>query len=173
MTLGSSTKALEKTKWLLKHFVRPGGGIVCVFGEIDIRVHVCKMQREHRKTMQEVVDDIIKRYSRFLIWLRDLGYDVYCWGPIASQPDSCENNPKYPRNGSMFERNKATEYFNKELKQICLKEGIGFMSIFDKLVDDNYNTLFCYYSDDHVHLSNRAMILAKEEWEKYGFQTKG
>lgn len=156
----------EKVTYLCQNFIQPHAKIICCLGEIDLRVHVFKQTKLQNRTYQQIVDDILTEYIRFLIWLKDHGYQVYCWGPIASQTESCPLDPMFPRNGTEIERNKATAYFNQRLSALCQKYGIVYLSIFDKMVTDDYRTLEQYLSPDRCHLSQRALSLAIPEWQK-------
>lgn len=119
--------------------------------------------------VETVVDSIIENYTKYLCFMKNLGFKMYAWAPVASQPDCIEISKKYPRYGSMQDRNKATLYFSKALKQKCEQLGIGVMSIAEELVDLEGNTKIEYYSKDGVHLSQSAKLIAEEEWKRYGF----
>lgn len=171
----SSTKTLEKTKWILKTIARTqgraGGVIVLAFGEIDIRVQIFNRCRDVDNYKAEV-DLVLEHYFRYIRFIQQKGYKVCCWGPVASQPDSCKDNPKFPRAGTEYERNLATLYFNEKLREWCDANAVAFMSIFGRLVDAELRTRTEFYSSDCVHLSRRALSLAKEEWDKHGFNKR-
>ncbi|MCI9377186.1 MAG: hypothetical protein HFI06_01370 [Eubacterium sp.] len=157
----------EKVAWLCQNFICPHAKIICCLGEIDLRVHVFKQTKRQNKDYKQIVDDILTEYIRFLVSLSDQGYQIYCWGPIASQTQSCPLDPMFPRNGSEMERNQATAYFNLQLSALCQEHGIVFLSIFNNMITDEYQTLEQYLSADRCHLSQRALPLAKEEWKKH------
>ena len=156
----------EKVTHLCRHFIRPHAKIICCLGEIDLRVHVFKQTKRQHKDAIQIVDDILMEYIHFLTSLKNQGYQVYCWGPIASQTQNCPLDPMFPRNGSETERNQATAYFNRQLSDLCAKYGIVFLSIFDRMITNEYQTIEQYLSADRCHLSQRALPLAKEEWKK-------
>lgn len=118
------------------------------------------------KSYKEIVDDILAKYLPFLLYLQSQGYRVSCWGPIASQKESCPLNPKFPRNGSEKERNLATAYFNQRLSEMCGEHGILFLSVFDKMISPNFETLEQYLSSDGCHLGQNALSIALPEWQK-------
>lgn len=163
---GTTFRFHEKVIYLCRNFIQPHAKIICCLGEIDLRVHVFKQAKLQNRPYQVIVDDILSEYIQFLISLKDQGYQVYCWGPIASQTESCPLDPMFPRNGTEIERNKATAYFNLQLSALCQKSGIQYLSIFDKMVTADYRTLEQYLSPDRCHLSQSALSLAIPEWQK-------
>lgn len=156
----------EKTDYLCQNFIRPHAKIICSLGEIDLRVHIFKQTKLQNRTYRQIVDDILAQYIQFLTHLKNQGYQVYCWGPIASQKESCPLDPMFPRNGTETERNKATAYFNRQLSTLCQKHDIVFLSIYEKMVTTDYQTLEQYLSPDRCHLSQSALSLAIPEWQK-------
>ena len=156
----------EKAEYLIQNFIKPNASIICCLGEIDIRVHVFKQSAIQQQPFSKIVDDILSEYITFLIFLKEMGYKTYCWAPIASQKETCLVDPQFPRFGTEEERNKATEYFNSQLSVLCKRHNIGFLSIFNDMITDKYQTIDSYLSEDHCHLSQRALSLVKKEWQK-------
>ena len=156
----------EKAEYLIQNFIKPNASIICCLGEIDIRVHVFKQSSLQQQPFTKIIDDILSEYISFLVFLKEKGYSTYCWAPIASQRDSCLVDPQFPRVGTEVERNKATEYFNSQLSVLCQKHDIGFLSIFNGMITDEYMTIDEYLSEDQCHLSQRALPLAEKEWQK-------
>ena len=153
---GSSNRFREKLDWALKNFILPDAKILCVLGEVDLRAHVFKQTARQGKDYKAIIDEILDNYMEFLLWLRDLGHEVLCWGPIASQNDTCPVTEEYPRIGTTAERNKATEYFNEELCRRCGENGIGFISLFSDMITEDMQTDEKYLSPDKVHLGQFA-----------------
>ena len=158
----------EKVEYLCRDFIKPGARILCCLGEIDIRVHVWKQAGLQQKPYRDIVDEILAQYVSFLLRLRQQGYQVSCWGPIASQKENCPPDPKFPRNGTEVQRNMAAAYFNRQLSQLCGEQGIPFLSVFEHMITEDYLTLDEYLSPDHCHLGQRALTLALPEWQKLG-----
>ncbi len=162
---GTTVKAREQIEALCKsHFVskKQNGVFLCCFGEIDCRVHVLKQaEKIPGGNYKEVVDNIISNYLSFLKWLKDYG-DVWCWGPVASQSEKTPVDPGFPRYGSEYDRNKVTAYFNEQLKIVCEENGIGFISVFPKLINNEGLTKEEYYLDG-VHLNQKAVVLANDQ----------
>lgn len=164
---GTATKAREQIEELCKSsFVSKNGKEVflCCFGEIDCRVHVIKQaEKKFNGNYEMVIDEIILHYCEFLIWLKQYG-DVWCWGPVASQSEKTPIDPGFPRYGKECDRNKVTAYFNNKLRSACEENGIGFITVYPKLIDDNGMTKEQYYLDG-VHLNQSAVSLANDQLE--------
>lgn len=163
----ASTKAREKVEYLLSSkLIVNGQAVLCVFGEIDCRVHVILQAEKQQLDYGSVIDCIISNYLEFLLFLaRD--HRVLVWGPIPSQKDGMKKNPDFPYYGKESDRNRVTEIFNEKLEHTCKMNDIGFISIFKSLVDKDYKTKPEYIADG-CHLSQRAWIFAIEEFEKIG-----
>ena len=160
----SQNRVKEKIEYLLSHNIIPQGTyILCCFGEIDIRNQVFKQVERQKVPYQKVVDDILHEYALFLQKMTARGYKMICWGPVASQKDVWHGNKDFPAVGTELERNQATKYFNRQLEKICADLGATFVSIFDDLVDENGKTKEKYFMDP-CHLSQRAMVLAKNKF---------
>lgn len=158
----SSTRGREKVDFLCEQFIPHNSRLMFSYGEIDLRVWVLKQAEIRKCTYKEVIDDILEHYLEFLLEMQSRGYDVSVWGPIATQKDDAMYDESFPRYGAEQERNHATEYFNQQLQCQCEQHGIGFFSIFNKLIDSDYRSKQEYYLGDGVHLNQKAMTLAKE-----------
>ena len=157
----TTTKAREKIEYLIrKKYLPPQSTILCCFGEIDLRVHILKLAETRNQSQRELIDNTLNNYIDFLLFLSRNEYQVYCWGAIATQTNDAPDNLEFPKYGDEINRNKATKYFNDKLGIMCKKNRIGFISIFDELVDKNYSTKKEFYSSDNCHLGQKAMELA-------------
>lgn len=164
--INASTLFHEKIEYLCNSFIKPNAHIIFCLGEIDLRVHVFRQTNLQNKNYQKIVDQILAEYLSFLVSMKEKGFHIYCWGPIASQRETCPVDPAFPRTGSETERNMATAYFNQQLSSLCQQNGITFLSVFDQMITDNFQTKEEYLSDDHCHLSQRALALAQPVWKK-------
>ncbi len=163
---GTSSSFREKLDYLLDCFVQPRSRILCCLGEIDLRVHVFKQTAIQSRSYREIVDEILEPYTLLLLQLQDQGYQVSCWGPIASQSERCPLDTRYPRCGTEVQRNMATEYFNQQLSRICAEHDIPFLSVFAQMITPDYLTIEHYLSPDRCHLGQRALPLLKPELVK-------
>lgn len=163
---GTRTQGREKVDYLLDNWILPNSKILFVLGEIDIRVHVIKQAEIQNVSVETVVSHVVDNYFECLVELSKK-YEINVWGAIPSQSDTSGIDINYPRYGNMQDRNIATKKFNDFLKERCDKEGIGFISVYDYLIDDNMRTRTWYYMDN-VHLSRLSWAFAKNEFEKIG-----
>lgn len=161
----------EKILHLQKiNFITENIPVLCVVGEIDIRVHVFRQAEKKKVSYKAIIDEIVFRYLESVT--KAFGNrEIYIWGPIATQSDKCAKDKDFPRYATEIERNKATEYFNQILERECFKRNFRFISIFKKLIDNNYKTKLEYY-EDAVHLSSKAWELAESEFLKMGIGVK-
>lgn len=165
---GSNGRVVEKTRYLAESGMLPAKASVMVsLGEIDCRVHVKKQSELQNKTVENIIDDILVHYENYLKMLQGYGYNVICWGPVASQKE-CEVDPAYPRYGSEEERNEITEIFNRKLKNFCSANSMGFSTLFYEMIDSDYKTKPEFLSADGVHLSQRVLPDGILQLEKDG-----
>ena len=157
LTFNTSTKFREKLDYLLCDIIEDEADIMFVMGEIDIRAHVFKESNKRGCDYRTIVDDIVKNYINMMRMVKERGYKVFCFGPIASQSDTVPSGGVFLRYGSEIERNHATEYFNYILKEMCTKEEIKFASIFDQMITSDYKTKTELLCSDGCHLSQKAL----------------
>ena len=165
----SQTKVWQKTESIIESNLIPHGGqILLCFGEIDCRVHLIRQAELQQRTFEDVARDTVGSYMIYARWLRDKGFQVTCWGAIATQKGMGSEKQEFPCHGSEIERNKVTRIFNAILETECLREEIGFCSIFDQMIDEKMETLSDYISSDNCHLSQRAVPLVVEAFLERG-----
>lgn len=135
--------------------------VLFCFGEVDIRAHLIKQMETQNKPMELIVQECVDRYFNVLLNYKNMGVKVMAWGPIASWHDSKQYTGG-PSFGTMIERNNTTKEFNRYLEELCVKNDITFISIFDKMTDENNITIPEYldnWEGSHMHLSQTAMPL--------------
>ena len=165
---GSTEGFLEKLDFLMEHFITKGSKVVVSLGEIDIRCHVFKQTQLQSRSYEAIVDDILENFFDMLLYVKEHDYDVYVWGPIASQIDKCPIGEYLPRVGSEEDRNKATRYFTVKAMERCNWIGIGFASLFEEMIDENLRTRESFICEDMCHLTQGIYDLAIKEWERSG-----
>ena len=117
---------------------------------------------------ENIVKECVDRYFQVILTYKNNGVKVLVWGPIASWHDS-KPYTGGPSFGSNLERNELTKLFNEYIKELCDKNGIGFISIFNHMVNSNNETKAEYLDDwkgSHIHLSQRSMDLILNEFKK-------
>lgn len=154
----SSFHTKEKTNFLIKNGLLPKGAtILTSFGEIDCRVHVKKQAEKQHCSPEQVIDSIIHNYAEYLLELKNRGYHIIVYGPIASQPETTQIDPSFPRSGTEQERNHITRLFNQRLQKFCFLNGLEFFTIFEDLLnDDNTTKREFLRQEDGVHLNEKA-----------------
>ncbi|WP_026650962.1 hypothetical protein [Butyrivibrio proteoclasticus] len=159
---GSTNMFREKLDWLIEEFITEKSRIIVCLGEIDIRAHVFKEVEKQGVSYEEVVDGIVANYFEFLDFLAGKGFEVTCYGPVASQRDSWPTTEDHPRIESEKERNLATKYFNDKCQQLCELKGYSFFTMFYDMVDENMCTREEYMSADMFHLGQFGAEKLKE-----------
>lgn len=163
----SSTQGLKRVNWLLKNKIPKESILILCFGEIDIRCHVIKQSKVQNKTTEEIIDNIINNYAKFIKYLQEKDYKIITWAPIASPKDIWTDNPDYPKIGTEDERNYATKIFNEKLEQLSKEHNFINCSIFPKIIDKDNKTIEKYIADE-CHLSQKALPLMVEEFSNKG-----
>lgn len=154
----SSNRILEKTKALIeKSFLPKNATVMVVLGEIDCRVHVKKQAEVQNKSIEEIIDDILNNFEQYLLLLKEQGFNIICWGPIASQKEEAACDEFYPRYGTEIERNRINAIYNNKLALLCKKLNIKFATIFYDMLEDGYTTNSDFLSADMVHLSQKSI----------------
>ena len=105
--------------------------------------------------------ECVGRYAQLFDLKEKCGIRLLVWNVPASSREDVESG-EYSTYGSCVQRNETTRLFDRMLEEECRKRQIVFVSIFDKLVDEEGLTKTWYYADP-VHLSQRAMPLIFEE----------
>jgi hypothetical protein len=160
----TSTQGREKLFKILTSEIPRGAKILLCFGEIDCRAHLLKQADFKKNSSSELVKECIDRYVSVIEEITKIGFEVIVWNVTPSSLDDIQDN-SYPSYGSCLERNNVSRLFNDYLRERCEKNQIKFISIFDKLIDENGLSKKEYYMDA-IHLSQKAMPLALEEFKK-------
>lgn len=151
----TSYKFKEKLEYLKQEFIKPGATLILSLGEIDMRAHVFKQTRIQAVPYENIVRDVFNQYSKLIKNLKEEGYTVIVYGPIASQPDECEIDSKFPRVGTEIERNNATLLFENILKDFCQINDIKFFTMYDSMITYDGHTNIDYLCFDKCHLGQK------------------
>lgn len=142
--------------------------ILFCFGEVDIRAHLIKQSKLSKITIDDVVYECVSRYINSVVYYKKFNRDIIVWGPIASWSDSKPYPPGWPTYGTNIERNEVTKIFNQYLQKLCEQNNIGYISIFEKMLNPD-GTTNPYYIMDHIHISQTAMPMAIEEFKSKNY----
>lgn len=141
-----------------------GSYVMLVAGEIDCRAHLEKQTNLQNRFLIDVVSDCVDKYFKVIKKLKELYFKPIIWGVTASSIEQIDKG-EYKSFGDCKNRNYITSLFNKRLKYWSEKEDIPMISIFEKLIDDNYLTKTKYYKDA-IHLSPKVMPWVIKQLEK-------
>lgn len=145
--------------------------LMLVFGEIDCRLHIIEQVIKQNKSKEEVINQVVNKYFDAILTVKNMGYKIIIFTPIASSfwnensdhlKDGFKYNMEFPMLGTCQERNNITKIFINMLIQKGIENSIPVISIFDELIDENYNTKTDYYMD-YLHLSSIALPLIKSK----------
>lgn len=119
-------------------------------GEIDCRVHMAKraLKGEDPKALAE---ECVTRYYQNIQRLIER-WKVVVFGVHPTTLEGHDENPDAPHYGSCELRNNLCVEFNAALARRCEADGVPFVSIYDRLVDENNLTKMEYFVD-YCHLS--------------------
>lgn len=137
--------------------------ILFCFGEIDCRAQVKKISEDSNRDYVEVIGEIVENYFKLI----DFCYKNVIVHSIT--PELVENPHNYyykdhkedfdcPR-GTLAERKKYKDLFNKLVKDECDKRCIKFSNIYDMLESSEYKSKF--YLDDIHLIPNNVRYLIK------------
>ena len=157
---GSQNMLREKVEWLENNFLCEGSTIIMSLGEIDIRTQVYKHASTDDESYKNVIEEILSHYKNLLIWLRDKGYRIVCYGPIGSLKDSAPNDDYRPRVGNEIQRNRAGRYYNQKLEELCQENELEFFTLFYSMVNEDNLTDVAFLGEDEFHLGQFGYQIA-------------
>lgn len=144
--------------------------ILLSYGEVDCRVHIVKQSEDQGRSIKQVAEEVVTRYSKTITLIRNDYEKVIVYTPVASS--SCYNpnaavstENAYPHIGRPEQRNLATQVFSTTLKETFKDSDVIVLSIFDRIVDKNLLPVSSYFRDG-VHLSQKAMPFILEALNK-------
>jgi hypothetical protein len=144
--------------------------VLFCFGEVDIRAHILKQVNIKKRNYKDLVKECVDRYMSTILHFKNKGIRCIVWGPIASwHPSKVYGGPSY---GNCLERNNVTKEFNEYIEKLCLVNGIGFISIFNDMIDENLITNPFYldnWRDSGIHLSQTSMPLIIEKFKEKNY----
>jgi hypothetical protein len=145
--------------------------VIFCFGEVDCRAHIYKFVND-TTTHEQLIDSITEKYfdsiKKNVRQYKNLKTIVYNVVP-PSDVHLMHNNKEYQTKivvkhttdihwkGSNEERIKYHIYFNKKLKELCIKHGYMFLDIYDKYCNSD-GFLKRELSDNNIHIDNAIFI---------------
>ena len=164
-----SQHAKEKGIKVVEIKKRAGKAVLETYGSISLGSYAdTDIGRVTNLPIEKIVEECVDRYFRVILYYKEQGYKTLAWGPIASFHPSRPyiGGPSF---GTCKERNKATQLFNERLELRCDQYEVGFVTIFNKMVDSEGITILGYLDDwegSHIHLTQAAMPLILEAFKE-------
>lgn len=145
--------------------------VIFCFGEIDCRAHIYRFVNDNT-SYETIINCIVAKYfesiKKNIQQFNSIKTIVYNVVP-PSNVHFIHNNDEYyskilvkekneiPWKGSNEDRKKYHVYFNKRLKDECIKNNFIFFDVYDKYCDKN-GFLQRELSDYNVHINNPVFI---------------
>jgi len=141
--------------------INDGDTIIFCLGEIDCRCQIHKHITDLLK-YETIIDNIIYNYFEAInlnLTNSNIKLKNICIFNVVPpvQKYNCYENPSYPFLGTDEERKSYVLYFNKKLKEECIKKNYIFFDVYDNYCDEN-GYLIKNLSDDNVHIKNGIYI---------------
>lgn len=125
-----------------------GSQVLLSFGEIDCRHYVYPKSQQRGITIEEMVDEIIERYSKNCVRLLKEKFKVAILGAYICPDDHNHENPYY----KIFE---AKVLFNQKISKYCEDNGLVYVPIFKKSLEQEWDKCeleYPNYFNDSSHL---------------------
>lgn len=120
--------------------------VLLVFGEIDMRCHICKFF-----PVEEKIDEMVSLLCNFMLkYNKEFNLHFQSIVPTIYRENFGDKKPLFPFVGNDTERRDATLYMNEKIKAMCETNGFGYFDIFDLYADEN-NMMDFDKSDGIVH----------------------
>jgi hypothetical protein len=115
---------------LAKH---PDLPIIFNLGEIDCRLHVQPQSVKQNKTICSIIEEVVDIYTNYLAVLQARRENkIYAMNiDVAGDVDKLAEG--FYLTWEQF--NIITLSFNEQLEKACVKKGIGFIDIYDQMID--------------------------------------
>src|ERR1043166_6086470 len=108
------------------------------------------------------------RYISFLLEVKMMGVLPVIWAPPPTTLNPPEQHP-WVTLGTMEERNILTRYFIHMLAEEAPQHGLGFVSIFEALVDE-HNRSRADFTEDQTHIAQQHWRLWRQEARRIGLE---
>lgn len=151
-----------------------GDKLLSYFGEIDCRHYVPKIAREQNRTIENIVTEIVERYSQnFLSLLKDK-YRLIVLSPYIGPDD--HNHTNYTSlekwSNSYNEIFEAKKTFTELIRKYCESEGIAYVPTYEVSLQNSWDTApIGTYFNDTSHLGPCMIPLIFDSIK--GFKWKG
>ncbi len=163
---GFSSDDEFSSRFLADMGLKPGDGLLFVFGEIDVRSHLFKHVSESL-SVEALVEDLVAKYTSKLLAITDLTTnEVYVMGAIPPMDGPNYRSESYPIQGTLAQRVHATRLLNRRLAASCTSSGIGYFELNDLYeledgsLDHTQSDYFCHVGYHYQRKAIDRMIEA-------------
>lgn len=133
--------------------VNDGDKVLFVFGEIDVRCHMVRVDRERGNGIESVATDLASRYTA-AVMQASVGLPRSTFAILGVVPpiDPMKPNPELPVVGTLAERIEARETLNRSLSRYSRDRRILYVP-FPKSYERPDGSLRRHLSDGHAHIA--------------------
>ena len=130
---------------------------IFAFGEIDVRCHIGKQRDLHNRSLEEIIETLVKSYIASIKSVRDRHDQVvYIIFNIVPPTNDCYN-PSFPFYGTIEDRVHITQLLNSRLKKACNEFGFLFLDV-NSFYATPFGTLNRELSDKCVHILDNKKV---------------
>lgn len=128
---------------------------VFTYGEVDVRLLIGKQRDESNRNLHEIIDPLVENYIDTVLLNRGLFDNVLCVVYSVVPPTYFAHESKQPLfYGTLEDRVVITKEMNQKLAELCAKNGIAFLDVYDDYSNPD-GTLNFLLSDGGVHINPR------------------
>ncbi len=138
--------------------VRENDVVIFAFGEMDVRIHICKQWKFHKRDLDEVIDDLLTRYEQNIKLQLSRFQNLIC-GVMSITPQTDQFSTASEA-GTLIERIMVWHRVNQKLQEICRRNNYFFLDTRD-LFADQFGVLISAKSDGNMHVHPKYNYLIK------------
>lgn len=153
----STTNSKEKVINILNKIYKDKSiNIIFVFGELDARIHIFKIYKEKKLSIESLIIKTVESYMDFINLVKKQFplINVYIFNVLPQGEEGNIYNFSYYASES--KRKDIAEKLNKYLEKYSKINNIKFINIYSKLIDKNGKRKKEYIFDD-VHFNKKIM----------------
>ena len=149
----SKSSSIYLEEILIEHKIKNDEVVILCFGEIDVRCRI-KPKINNGENEDNVIKSLVSNYIETINNTNHKNFWI-----LGVIPPTCfrEETHGYPFLGSDEERSIYCRKINLSLKEMCKKNGIVFLDIYELYKDDR-GMLKKELSDNNVHIGNTEFV---------------
>lgn len=138
--------------------VREDDVVIFAFGEMDVRIHICKQWKFHKRDLAGVIDDLLIRYEQNIKMQLSRFQNLIC--VVMSITPQTDQFSTASEAGTLEERIMVWHKVNRKLQDICERNNYLFLDTRD-LFSDQFGILIESMSDGFMHIHPKYNYLIK------------